>query len=61
MDNLTPQEKAKAARNYYQRERRKRSPAARESARKAQEKYWAKFYDEILKPQLDEKMQKKES
>lgn len=56
MDDLTPAEKTRAAKTYYERERRKRSPAVRESAKKAQERYWSKFYDTVLKPQLDAKI-----
>lgn len=58
MDDLTPAEKARQGRNHYEREKRKADPAKRKREKAAQQRYWARYYDEILKPKLDEKMKK---
>lgn len=56
-ENLTPAEKAKAARAYYARQRRRKNPEVREMEKNNRQRYWERYFDSVVKPGLDQKIE----
>lgn len=57
MSEMTSAEKARAARAFYARERRRNNPDVKAREKASQERHWERYFEEVVRPALDSKIE----